>query len=235
MSKEKLSSRLIAYGIISLVFSLFMNTTVETEFGSVHNLGLLSKQSNFLILGFFLISIGVILKITKKNQSPGKVDASTPVIQDMALPEQVFGGEQSIIDLKQNNKALRLVTALLLAIFLLLALFGIMLSLSNPYSVAGSIIFVAGFVLSILAPIAYVFKRDCKISDLMLLAKNIYKFSLFTAIIFMAIFCIVLLLGFSGFIDTIGLWFISALQYSIIFLLTFLCFWLLHKKLSKIA
>ena len=113
MSKEKLSSRLIAYGIISLVFSLFMNTTVETEFGSVHNLGLLSKQSNFLILGFFLISIGVILKITKKNQSPGKVDASTPVIQDMALPEQVFGGEQSIIDLKQNNKALRLVTALL--------------------------------------------------------------------------------------------------------------------------
>ena len=153
----------------------------------------------------------------------------------MALPEQVFGGEQSIIDLKQNNKALRLVTALLLAIFLLLALFGIMLSLSNPYSVAGSIIFVAGFVLSILAPIAYVFKRDCKISDLMLLAKNIYKFSLFTAIIFMAIFCIVLLLGFSGFIDTIGLWFISALQYSIIFLLAFLCFWLLHKKLSKIA
>ena len=120
-------------------------------------------------------------------------------------------------------------------IFLLLALFGIMLSLSNPYSVAGSIIFVAGFVLSILAPIAYVFKRDCKISDLMLLAKNIYKFSLFTAIIFMAIFCIVLLLGFSGFIDTIGLWFISALQYSIIFLLAFLCFWLLHKKLSKIA
>ena len=126
-------------------------------------------------------------------------------------------------------------TAVHLPIFLRLALFGRVLSGSNPYSVAGSIIFVAGFVLSILAPIAYVFKRDCKISDLMLLAKNIYKFSLFTAIIFMAIFCIVLLLGFSGFIDTIGLWFISALQYSIIFLLAFLCFWLLHKKLSKIA
>jgi RNA polymerase subunit RPABC4/transcription elongation factor Spt4 len=71
-----LSSGLIIVGLILLVFSLTMDTTVSTTYGDhVHNIGLLNKKTNFTIISSVMILTGVVLLISNKmrhNESSSK-------------------------------------------------------------------------------------------------------------------------------------------------------------------
>lgn len=68
---KKLYKGLIGGGIALLVIAFFMDTTVSTRFGDVHNIGLISKQQNYIFLGGILLIAGVItFAAHKNNQTP---------------------------------------------------------------------------------------------------------------------------------------------------------------------
>lgn len=65
--KKVLGTLLVIGGIIFLLISFTMETTIDTKMGRVHNIGLLSKQQNCIIIASLIILIGVILSILKKQ------------------------------------------------------------------------------------------------------------------------------------------------------------------------
>jgi len=80
---------LIAIGIVLLINGLTMDTTISTRFGDVHNLGLLSKQQNYIFLGGILLIAGVItFAVQKSKQTP----------EDKAKEEAKDKEEQEKID-----------------------------------------------------------------------------------------------------------------------------------------
>lgn len=64
----RLGLLLIIGGIILLLISFAMDTSVHTKYGSVHNIGLLNEKQNLIIVASLIILIGVILSIFNKNQ-----------------------------------------------------------------------------------------------------------------------------------------------------------------------
>lgn len=68
---KTLSKFLIFIGISVVFFGLWMDTTVSTQYGHVHNLALASQQQNMLILGGFAFMGGLVLfSLAKLKQSP---------------------------------------------------------------------------------------------------------------------------------------------------------------------
>jgi hypothetical protein len=63
-SKKKLGTLLIVIGVIGLLISLNMSTSVSTSLGhDVENIGLLQRQQNFIIISGFIIIVGVLLNL----------------------------------------------------------------------------------------------------------------------------------------------------------------------------
>ena len=58
---------LILLGIIGLVASLGMDTSVETGFGRVNNLGLMQERQNFIMIACLVIGIGTLMAIFGKS------------------------------------------------------------------------------------------------------------------------------------------------------------------------
>jgi hypothetical protein len=52
---------LLVVGIVALLFGVSMDTTVETAFGAIHNIGLMSRQQTIVIFGGALGVVGAIL------------------------------------------------------------------------------------------------------------------------------------------------------------------------------
>lgn len=64
-------------GVVILLFALTMNTAVETEFGSVNNLGLMNDKQNYIILGGFVMLIGIVMALFGgSNESQPESDAT---------------------------------------------------------------------------------------------------------------------------------------------------------------
>ena len=69
-SKKKLGALLIVIGTIGLLISLNMSTSVSTSLGyEVENIGLLTRQQNFIIISGLIIIIGVLLQIFSNSSN----------------------------------------------------------------------------------------------------------------------------------------------------------------------
>lgn len=67
--KKEFGTLLIVIGVIGLLSSLNMNTSVSTSLGhDIENIGLLNKQQNFIIISGLIIVIGVLLKLFANNK-----------------------------------------------------------------------------------------------------------------------------------------------------------------------
>jgi len=85
---------LIIGGIVFLLYALGMKTTVWTELGSVHNIGLLNERQNYVIISSLMILIGVILNITALNKAK-KITRipSDNATEDFEAKKCIFCGE----------------------------------------------------------------------------------------------------------------------------------------------
>jgi hypothetical protein len=62
----------IVIGMLGLVLSLVMDTSVQTSFGNrVHNIGLLNEQLIWVIVSCFCLLIGIILIVSRKKKKAG--------------------------------------------------------------------------------------------------------------------------------------------------------------------
>ncbi len=66
---NKLAISLIIFGVIIGLIGLFLDTTVQTGMGRVHNLGLMNLQSNLILLAGILLVIGVLLLLFKSKNT----------------------------------------------------------------------------------------------------------------------------------------------------------------------
>jgi hypothetical protein len=63
---------LIISGLIILLWASFMDTTVNTGFGAMHNVGLLQQRTHTLLLGGILLIAGLVLQGKSKRNSIGR-------------------------------------------------------------------------------------------------------------------------------------------------------------------
>lgn len=76
-SKKKFGTLLIVIGVIGLLISLNMSTSVSTSLGhDVENIGLLNRQQNFIIISGLIIIVGVLLNLFA-NSNNGRSDKNT--------------------------------------------------------------------------------------------------------------------------------------------------------------
>lgn len=75
---------LIGLGVLLVVLSFGMDTTVPYGGGRVHNIGLQSVRQNLLILGCFLFLAGIILYAVKKVKQTPDQDAAEKATADAA-------------------------------------------------------------------------------------------------------------------------------------------------------
>ena len=62
---------LIVIGCFAILYAIFMDTTVSSGYGRIHNLGLQADRQLFLILGCFIAFAGVVLfAVLKLKQTP---------------------------------------------------------------------------------------------------------------------------------------------------------------------
>ncbi len=67
------SRTLIALGSVVILYALFMDTTVTSGYGRVHNIGLEADHQLFLIFGCFSVLVGVVLfAVRTLKQSPAQ-------------------------------------------------------------------------------------------------------------------------------------------------------------------
>lgn len=67
---------LVFMGVVLLLIAFNMDTSVESGYGRVHNIGLMSKQNNFMIFGSILLVAGLIISVIKDNSNQSS-DEST--------------------------------------------------------------------------------------------------------------------------------------------------------------
>ncbi len=71
MSIRTTSRLMIAFGLVMLFVAIGMDTTVGSGYSRVHNMGLISQQQNFLIIGGIIFIAGIVLFATAKlKQTP---------------------------------------------------------------------------------------------------------------------------------------------------------------------
>ena len=67
---KKIGIILVGIGSLLLITSLFMDTSVSSEFGRVNNIGLMQRQQNLLLVASLLVLVGVLLVgFSMKNAS----------------------------------------------------------------------------------------------------------------------------------------------------------------------
>ena len=70
-----IGSLLIIGGIIALLYSLSMDTSVSTSSGArIYNVGLMNQQQNFVIVSALILLIGIIITVFRRF----KADSNTP-------------------------------------------------------------------------------------------------------------------------------------------------------------
>lgn len=67
---NKWANFLIGFGLILAAFGLFMDTSVETRYGVINNIGLMSKSHNLVLLGGMLFIGGLISKKRTEDEPP---------------------------------------------------------------------------------------------------------------------------------------------------------------------
>ena len=68
---KPVSRMLIVIGCFAILYAIFMDTTVSSGYGRIHNLGLQADRQLFLILGCFIAFAGVVLfAVLKLKQTP---------------------------------------------------------------------------------------------------------------------------------------------------------------------
>ncbi|PUE44715.1 hypothetical protein B9Z47_17735 [Limnohabitans sp. 2KL-1] len=68
---KSVSKILIVIGCFAILYAIFMDTTVSSGYGRIHNLGLQADRQLFLILGCFMAFAGVVLiAVLKLKQTP---------------------------------------------------------------------------------------------------------------------------------------------------------------------
>lgn len=82
MSNDLRGKILQLCGIVLLACAFFMDTTVDTGYGKVHNLGLLAKQSNTYLLGALALIAGIILGLHSKKE-PKKEQTEAEIEEDL--------------------------------------------------------------------------------------------------------------------------------------------------------
>lgn len=98
MEKRTVAITCVVLGVAGIVGALFMDTTVSSGIGRIHNIGLMNDQQNYLIVSGIVAIIGIILFVTlpKKQQAllpPSKGGGSAWIdkLDDTTLP---FGIER---------------------------------------------------------------------------------------------------------------------------------------------
>jgi len=72
-TSNKLGITLIVLGVVLGLVSIFFDTTVSTGMGSrVHNIGLISLQSNILIIAGLLLIVGTLITLFKPKNKETK-------------------------------------------------------------------------------------------------------------------------------------------------------------------
>lgn len=72
---EKIPGILIRVGLVLLVFGFFKDTTVDTPFGAVHNIGLVKESQSLMLFGAIMLIGGLVMKSSAKQRS-GEDDES---------------------------------------------------------------------------------------------------------------------------------------------------------------
>ena len=67
---NKLGKPLLVIGVIIVLIALNMDTSVETGYGRVNNIGLMADRSNYLIFGALLFIAGLISSISNRTNQP---------------------------------------------------------------------------------------------------------------------------------------------------------------------
>ena len=72
---------LILVGIVALLASLGMNTSVPSAGGGrIHNIGLMNEKQNYLIVSGIVLLIGVLLNISNRRKTAPHADRSTDIV-----------------------------------------------------------------------------------------------------------------------------------------------------------
>lgn len=66
---EKIPGILIRVGLVLLVFGFFKDTTVDTPFGVVHNIGLVKESQSLMLFGAIMLIGGLVMKSSAKQRS----------------------------------------------------------------------------------------------------------------------------------------------------------------------
>lgn len=77
---EKIPGILIRVGLVLLVFGFFKDTTVDTPFGAVHNIGLVKESQSLMLFGAIMLIGGLVLRSSLKNEQV--TDANDKVKQE---------------------------------------------------------------------------------------------------------------------------------------------------------
>ncbi|MDO8776270.1 MAG: hypothetical protein Q7K57_47690 [Burkholderiaceae bacterium] len=89
---------LIGLGVVLVVLSFGMDTTVSSGGGRVHNIGLQQDSQNILILGCFMFLAGIVLYAVKKVKQTSDDEAAEKAIADVTKEKvkqevQLLGAE----------------------------------------------------------------------------------------------------------------------------------------------
>lgn len=99
MERKTLGTTLIVVGLIGAVLSLMVDTTVDTGFGRVNNIGLIKDQQNYLILSSVAIVAGIAFLLLGGATAQTTSDASracpqcAEIIKKAALKCRFCGAE----------------------------------------------------------------------------------------------------------------------------------------------
>ena len=103
---KAISRVLLVVGSVVMLFALFADTTVETDYGRVHNIGLQSERQLYFIFGCFLVLVGVILfALNKLKQTPAQ-EASEIEARRAAVESAKETGNQALATLKRYRSDL---------------------------------------------------------------------------------------------------------------------------------
>jgi len=97
---KNLPGGLISAGLAMLVLGVFKRTTVETGWGTVHNIGLMQQQDNLLFIGAVALVAGLILKSGADTREATKTEDESVEKEDAERAEQKV--EEVFVKVDQN-------------------------------------------------------------------------------------------------------------------------------------
>lgn len=98
MDSRSLGKLLVLAGIVGLVLSIGMDTSVSTGLGRVNNLGLMKDQQNYLMISLAIIVVGTILLLRRQPESNDT--KHVPTYESVATKTCPECAEQIMLDAK---------------------------------------------------------------------------------------------------------------------------------------